>query len=453
MSPQEQAFWDRVLGLAVELFSPKTYEYFILDGKLLGVQNDLAHIQIPEVKQLFWKQNTKDIILTAGFEVFSREIKVQYHTDQEADEEFLDQDVKPTVVEESRPVFINSSLNNKYTFDNFIQGEGNRWPLGAALAVAEQPGTSYNPLFIYGGPGLGKTHLLNAIGNEVLQHNPSAKVKYITTEEFINRFVKSTRLGSEAMDELKAEFRQLDVLLIDDIQFLDSKTGTQDEFFNTFNALHGKGKQIVLTSDRAPKQLDGLTDRLVSRFSWGLTTDITPPDYETRVAIILEKTQDFPYSFQPEAIEYLANQFDSNVRELEGAIKNINLIAAVNKVDSIDIGLISQALRTIKSDKSSPSTSTSVIPIDKIQDEVSRFYGLTTKDLKGPKRVQNIAFARQVAMYLTRMLTDYSLPKIGKEFGGRDHSTVLHSYNKIKSALEEDEALGTEIDAITKKLK
>lgn len=450
MTPQEQAFWERVLDLAVEQFSPKTYEFFILDGKLLGVQNELAHIQLPEVKQLFWKQNTADIILTAGFEIFGRELKAQYHTDQEGDEEFLDQDVKPIMVAESRPSFVDSSLNGKYTFDNFIQGEGNRWPLGAALAVAEQPGSTYNPLFIWGGPGLGKTHLLNAIGNEVLNQNPSARVKYITTEEFVNEYVNSTRLNK--MEELKQEFRHLDVLLIDDIQYLANKTGTQEEFFNTFNALHSNGKQIVLTSDRAPAQLDGLEQRLVTRFGWGLTTDITPPDYETRVAILLEKTQDFSYKFKPEAIEYLANQFDSNVRELEGALKNINLIATVNKVDEIGIDLIAQALRAIKSETST-ETSVRVIPIEQIQEEVSRFYGLTTKDLKGPKRVQNIAFARQVAMYLIRTLTDYSLPKIGDEFGGRDHSTVLHSYNKIKAALEDDMALRTEIETITQKLK
>ena len=344
---------------------------------------------------------------------------------------------------------IQTGLRKKYTFDNFIQGDENRWSVAASLAVADSPGATYNPLFIYGGPGLGKTHLLNAIGNKVLHDNPQARIKYITAENFINEFVVHIRL--DKMDELKLKYRHLDVLLIDDIQSLAKKStqATQEEFFNTFNVLHNNNKQIVLTSDRNPDQLNEMEERLVTRFKWGLTVNITPPDFETRVAILTNKIMDYDYHFPPETIEYLAGQFDSNVRDLEGALKDISLVANVRQLDTITVEVAAEAIRARKMD----GPKLTLIPIEDIQTEVGKFYNVTVKEIKATKRTQNIVLARQVAMYLAREMTDNSLPKIGKEFGGRDHSTVLHAYNKIKNMIAQDDSLRIEIDTIKNKIK
>ncbi|MGT2742588.1 chromosomal replication initiator protein DnaA [Streptococcus plurextorum] len=453
MTENEQLFWNRILELAKEKFSQPVFDFFIADAKLLGVSNQVATIFLEEKKELYWKSNLTDIVLTAGFEVFNQEIWIDYSYEDLSEHdvaEVLHGPAQSLLSKEATnlPV-ISSDLNSKYRFDNFISGKGSQWALAAALAVSGSPGTQYNPLFIWGGPGLGKTHLLNAIGNSVLEDNPRARVKYITTENFINEFTTAIRLGT--MEELKEQFRHLDVLLIDDIQYMAKKTmaGTQEEFFNTFNALHANNKQIVLTSDRSPDHLDNLEERLVSRFSWGLTQDITPPDYETRIAILQDKIQDYPYHFLPEAIEYLAGQFDSNVRELEGALKNINLVASFKKVDTITVDITAEAIRAKKQE----TITTSVIPIEEIQNQVGKFYGVSVKEIKSTKRNQNIVLARQVAIFLARELTDNSLPKIGKEFGGRDHSTILHAYNKIKNSLQIDDSLRIEIDTLRQKFR
>ena len=295
MTENEQIFWNRVLELAKSQLKQATYEFFVLDARLIQIEQNTATIYLDPMKELFWDKNLKPIILTAGFEVYNAEIVVNYVFEEDlankqAVEEATSQ-VLQTPQKNHLPQ-VDSDLNTKYTFDNFVQGDENRWAFSASYAVADAPGTTYNPLFIWGGPGLGKTHLLNAIGNAVLQNNPKARVKYITAENFINEFVIHIRL--DTMEELKEKFRNLDVLLIDDIQSLAKKTlsGTQEEFFNTFNALYDNNKQIVLTSDRTPDHLDNLEQRLVTRFKWGLTINITPPDFETRVAILTNKTQE-----------------------------------------------------------------------------------------------------------------------------------------------------------------
>lgn len=454
MTEKEHFFWNKLLELAKEELTQATFDYYVLDTKLIKIQDNVATILLEEVKKLFWEKNMQSFILMTGFEVYNSEIKVEYVFD-----EALVSETKPTLAnndfsnkrEQQTPDLptLNSDLNSKYTFDNFIQGDENRWSVAASLAVADSPGATYNPLFIYGGPGLGKTHLLNAIGNAVLQNNPNARVKYITAENFINEFVIHIRL--DTMEELKEKFRNLDVLLIDDIQSLAKKTlsGTQEEFFNTFNALYDNNKQIVLTSDRTPDHLDNLEQRLVTRFKWGLTINITPPDFETRVAILTNKTQEYNYIFPQDTIEYLAGQFDSNVRDLEGALKDISLVASIKKIETITVDVASEAIRARKQD----DPKMTVIPIDEIQSQVGKFYGVTVKEIKATKRTQDIVLARQVAMYLAREMTDNSLPKIGKEFGGRDHSTVLHAYNKIKNMLAQDDSLRIEIETIKNKIK
>ncbi|MBJ8350068.1 chromosomal replication initiator protein DnaA [Streptococcus sp. CSL7508-lung] len=451
MMSNEQIFWNRLIELAQEKLRQTAFDYYIADAKLIKVENNVATIFIEEKnKKLFWEKNLKPAILTAGFEIYDAEITAEYvfedfltRTESTKQPDFLSQPTRP--LQELTPV--ENDLNPKYRFDNFIQGPGSQWAFAAARAVAETPGITYNPLFIWGGPGLGKTHLLNAIGNFIVENDPKARIKYITTEEFISEYVTHIRL--KTIDELKNQFRNLDVLLIDDIQSLAKKPGTQEEFFHTFNALRDKNKQIVLTSDRSPDQLNDLENRLVTRFSWGLTQDITPPEFETRVAILQEKIKEYTYDFPQETIEYLAGQFDSNVRELEGALKDINLVASTKKVSTITIELVVEAIRARKQEK----PIIKVIPIEMIQEQVGKFYGVTTKEIKSTKRNQNIVLARQVAIFLVREMTDNSLPKIGKEFGGRDHSTVLYAYNKIKNMLAQDDNLMIEIKSIKNTIK
>lgn len=451
MTENEQIFWNRVLELAQSQLKLATYEFFVLDARLLQVEQHTATIYLDPMKELFWDKNLKPIVLTAGFEVYNAEIIVNYVFEEDLTQQITSNQQSQTLSTSKKNNLpqVNSDLNQKYNFANFVQGDENRWAFSASFAVADAPGTTYNPLFIWGGPGLGKTHLLNAIGNAVLLNNPRARVKYITAENFINEFVIHIRL--DTMEELKEKFRNLDVLLIDDIQSLAKKTlsGTQEEFFNTFNALYDNNKQIVLTSDRTPDHLDNLEQRLVTRFKWGLTINITPPDFETRVAILTNKTQEYNYKFPQDTIEYLAGQFDSNVRDLEGALKDISLVASIKEIDTITVDVAAEAIRARKQD----SPKMTIIPIDEIQNQVGKFYGVTVKEIKATKRTQDIVLARQVAMYLTREMTDNSLPKIGKEFGGRDHSTVLHAYNKIKNILVQDDSLRIEIETIKNKIK
>ncbi|MDY3025182.1 MAG: chromosomal replication initiator protein DnaA [Streptococcus hyovaginalis] len=455
MTENERIFWNRVLELAHSQLKQATFDFFVTDAKLVKIENDVATILLDsEVKELFWEKNLQPFTLTAGFEIFNTEIRNQYIFSEEDLEPLNTFQVEQSTEQHSpnnvAVPHIESNLNNKYSFQNFVQGDENRWAVAASMAVAEVPGTTYNPLFIYGGPGLGKTHLLNAIGNAVLNTNPNARIRYITAENFMNEFTKHLRLNT--MDELKENFRTLDVLLIDDIQSLPKKTtnaGIQEEFFNTFNTLHANNKQIVLTSDRNPDHLNDLEDRLVTRFKWGLTVDITPPDFETRVAILTNKIQEYAFDFPNETIEYLAGQFDSNVRDLEGALKDISLVANFKKLQVITVEVAAEAIRARKKD----GPQVTVIPIEEIQAIVGKFYGVTVKEIKATKRTQNIVLARQVAMYLAREMTDNSLPKIGKEFGGRDHSTVLHAYNKIKNMLAQDESLRIELETLKNKIK
>lgn len=451
MSQQDEQFWQRVRELAKGQFGQAAYEFYIYPTQLKSVDGDQVVILLDNpMKLLFWQKNLPSIITMAGFEVYGLEMKISYKFSDDFEEkvakraEEKSEPVPLTKIESPRP---KANVNPKYTFKNFIQGEGNKWAKAASLAVAEKPGDIYNPLFIYGGPGLGKTHLLNAIGNEILKHSPQARIIYVSTENFINDFIKHIQL--DKMTEFKDKYRNLDLLLIDDIQSLKNKNSTQEEFFNTFNDLYTQGKQIVLTSDRSPENLENLEDRLVSRFSWGLTQDITPPDFETRIAILRSKTENFDFDFTDDTLAYIAGQFDNNVRDLEGALKNISLLARTKQINLITVDIAAEAIRARKQE----NPFISVVPIEKIQEEVGRFYGVSLKEIKGTKRVQNIVLARQVAMYLAREMTDNSLPKIGKEFGNRDHSTVLHAYNKIRSILEKDESLAIEIQTIRNKIK
>ena len=454
---REETFWNRVIELSKKTFKKEIFDYFVLTSRLIKVDQQEAIIYLDaEVKKLFWEENMTKVILTAGFEIYAVELTISYQfnlEEEEEEKEFIplsemnrDYAVSHSPIVDLPP--IQTGLRKKYTFDNFVSGDGNQWALAAALAVSENLATTYNPLFIYGGPGLGKTHLLNAIGNQIMENYPNARVKYIPAESFINEFLERLRLND--MDTFKKTYRNLDLLLIDDIQSLGGKkVTTQEEFFNTFNALYGDNKQIVLTSDRSPDHLDSLEERLVTRFKWGLTQNITPPDFETRIAILRNKIEDLDFTFPDDTLEYLAGQFDSNVRDLEGALNDISLVARVKKIKDITIDVAAEAIRARKNE----TLQITVIPIEKIQTEVGKFYNVSVNEMKGSRRVQNIVLARQVAMYLAREMTDNSLPRIGREFGGKDHTTVMHAYEKIKGMIEIDDNLRLEIQTIKKKLK
>ena len=331
-------------------------------------------------------------------------------------------------------------LNPKYTFDTFVIGKGNQMAHAAALVVAEDPGSIYNPLFFYGGVGLGKTHLMHAIGHQMLLKRPNAKIKYVSSENFTNDFIYS--IQKNRMEEFRNEYRTVDLLLVDDIQFLVNKEGTQEEFFNTFEELYRNNKQIVLTSDRLPNEIPTLPERLVSRFAWGLSVDITPPDLETRTAILRTKAEAENLEIPDDTLSYIAGQIDSNIRELEGALVRVQAFATMQNAD-ITTSLAAEALKALKNTQ--PLTQ---VTIQDIQEQVAKYYHVQVKDLKGKKRVKTIVVPRQIAMYLARELTDHSLPKIGAEFGGKDHTTVIHAHEKIQQLLGSNTQLQEEIAEI-----
>ncbi|WP_442602508.1 chromosomal replication initiator protein DnaA [Paenibacillus sp. KN14-4R] len=336
-------------------------------------------------------------------------------------------------------------MNSRYTFDTFVIGSGNRFAHAASLAVAEAPAKAYNPLFLYGGVGLGKTHLMHAIGHYVLEHNEPSRVLYISSEKFTNEFINAIR--DNRGEGFRNKYRNIDVLLIDDIQFLAGKERIQEEFFHTFNALHEEGKQIIISSDRPPKEIPTLEDRLRSRFEWGLITDIQPPDLETRIAILRKKAKAENLEIPNEAMVYIANQIDTNIRELEGALIRVVAYSSLTNQD-ITVHLAAEALKDII-----PSARPKVITIQDIQQRVGEFYGLKLEDFKARKRTKAVAFPRQVAMYLSRELTDFSLPKIGEAFGGRDHTTVIHAHEKIFELLKTDQELYKIMNSLIEKVK
>ncbi|MCR6098476.1 chromosomal replication initiator protein DnaA [Salipaludibacillus agaradhaerens] len=336
-------------------------------------------------------------------------------------------------------------LNPKYTFDTFVIGSGNRFAHAASLAVAEAPAKAYNPLFIYGGVGLGKTHLMHAIGHYVIDHNPDAKVVYLSSEKFTNEFINSIR-DNKAV-HFRNKYRNVDVLLIDDIQFLAGKEQTQEEFFHTFNSLHEERKQIVISSDRPPKEIPTLEDRLRSRFEWGLITDITPPDLETRIAILRKKAKAENLDIPNEVMLYIANQIDTNIRELEGAlIRVVAYSSLINQDMNADLAAV--ALKDII-----PNSKPKKITIQDVQKSVAATFQIKVDDLKAKKRTKTVAYPRQIAMYLSREMTDNSLPKIGDEFGGRDHTTVIHAHEKISRLFTTDEELQKQIQDIKDQLR
>ncbi|WP_409272878.1 chromosomal replication initiator protein DnaA [Neobacillus sp. SCS-31] len=440
--------WNAALATIETKISKPSFDTWLKSTKAHSLQGNTLVVTAPNEFARDWlEERYAPLISEILYEITGEELEAKFIIPQVKDDEEpeLALPKKKHRKEEENYDIPQTMLNPKYTFDTFVIGSGNRFAHAASLAVAEAPAKAYNPLFIYGGVGLGKTHLMHAIGHYVLEHNPSAKVVYLSSEKFTNEFINSIR-DNKAI-EFRNKYRKVDVLLIDDIQFLAGKESTQEEFFHTFNTLHEESKQIIISSDRPPKEIPTLEDRLRSRFEWGLITDITPPDLETRIAILRKKAKAEGLDIPNEVMLYIANQIDSNIRELEGAlIRVVAYSSLINK--DINADLAAEALKDII-----PSSKPKIVTILDIQKAVGQQFNVKLEDFKAKKRTKSVAFPRQVAMYLSRELTDFSLPKIGEEFGGRDHTTVIHAHEKISKLLATDAQLQKQVKELNELLK
>ncbi|WP_202081572.1 chromosomal replication initiator protein DnaA [Caldalkalibacillus salinus] len=443
--------WSQALGVIQKKVSKPSFDTWLKATSAHSLKGDQLVITAPNEFARDWLESRYlELISDTIYDITGSQLDVKFIIPQNQQVDDLDLDLafqKSKQLEQNQPQEDQhqSMLNPKYVFDSFVIGTGNRFAHAASLAVAEAPAKAYNPLFIYGGVGLGKTHLMHAIGHYIVEHNPSAKVVYLSSEKFTNEFINAIQNNKTV--EFRNKYRNVDILLIDDIQFLAGKEQTQVEFFHTFNSLHEDRKQIVISSDRPPKEIPTLEDRLRSRFEWGLITDITPPDLETRIAILRKKAKSEQLDIPNEVLVYIANQIDTNIRELEGAlIRVVAYSSLVNQDMTAD--LAAEALKDII-----PSNKPTFITIQKIQQIVAEQYELKIEDFKAKKRTKAVAFPRQIAMYLSRELTDASLPKIGEEFGGRDHTTVIHAQDKIKKALQTDPNLEKTMQDLTDAIK
>ncbi|EEG76921.1 chromosomal replication initiator protein DnaA [Dethiobacter alkaliphilus] len=442
--------WQATLDKISEKMSKPSFETWLKTTRPVSLSDDTLVISVPNDFTKDWLQGRYAEMITETLQdVSNKNYHVHFITPRINEDETFDtsgeKETAPRLKQVEEPKLSSSWLNPKYTFDTFVIGNSNRFAHAASLAVSEAPARAYNPLFIYGGVGLGKTHLMHAIGHHVLENIPSYRVLYISSEKFTNEFINSIR-DNKTVD-FRNKYRNIDVLLIDDIQFLAGKEQTQEEFFHTFNALHENNKQIIISSDRPPKEIPTLEDRLRSRFEWGLITDIQSPDLETRIAILRKKAHSEKITVANDVMLYIANNIVTNIRELEGAfIRVIAYSSLTNR--NIDVSLAEEALQGILSQKNRPK----FITIERIQKETCEHFALKPEELKAKKRTRNVALPRQVAMYLSRELTDASLPKIGEEFGGRDHTTVMHAHKKILQDMRNNNELRGTIEQIIEKI-
>ena len=433
--------WQAALAVLERQLSKHQYETWLLPCRAQSVSgNTLYVVAATEFNRNWLDNNYTTSVQKALSSIIDRDIAVKFilsNGEQPA--------AAPAPVSLDKPLEDVLQLNPRYTFDSFVIGESNRFAHAASLAVAEAPAKAYNPLFIYGGVGLGKTHLMHAIGHFVLSQYPHLKVLYISCEKFTNDFISSIQLRKTV--EFRARYRNIDLLLVDDIQFLAGKEQTQEEFFHTFNALHGANKQIIISSDRPPKEIATLEDRLRSRFEWGLITDIQAPDFETRVAILRQKADAESFQIPLDLTAYLAGRIASNIRELEGALIRVMAYTSFSK-RAVTRELIDEVLRGLY-----PEDKAKVLSIGGIQRVVAAHFGLKVEDLTAKKRTRNISLPRQIAMYLVRKHTDASLPRIGEEFGGRDHTTVMHACDKIQQDLASEPGFALIMRELEDKIK
>ncbi|MEK7652021.1 MAG: chromosomal replication initiator protein DnaA [Patescibacteria group bacterium] len=448
-----QQLWQAILGNLEVSLSKANFTTWFKNTAILEKNDDHIIVSVPNGFTKEWLQNKYNIEIAKALKMIAPEIKeVRYQVlggntpSPKTTTETNQRTVSATQAQTTqRPTNTQNThgLNPKYAFETFITGKGNELAHAACAAIAKNPGQVYNPLFLYGGVGLGKTHLMQAVGHEVLKTNPQAKVLYVTSEKFTNEFVQAISLGKVA--QFKELYRNVDLLMIDDIQFLAGKEQTQEEFFHTFNTLHQNNKQIILSSDRLPKDIPAIEERLVSRFEWGMIADIQAPDFETRLAILRSKAGEKHYEVSTEVLTHIAETIQSNIRELEGALNRLMVYCQLNntkptleQVKSVLVGVASAKKR--------------VVSVKKLMEVVSDFYNITTEDLLKQSRRKEFVKPRQIAMFLMRKQLENSFPSIGDHFGGRDHTTVMHAVDKISKLMSEKESLKQEIDLIVNKL-
>lgn len=444
-----ELIWENFLNTIQTNLSEITFETWFKETKLIELEDDFIKILVPDVlHKKHLKENYNDMVEETFNEITGSNFKVEYFLEEELNSNIkINTDIigVPTSVQNN----FNSNLNKEYNFNTFIVGKSNKFARATALAIAEQPGKMYNPLFIYAKSGLGKTHLIHAIGNYIVE-NSNKKVLYVTCEQFANDFISLYRKNKDEtnfinVDNFKNKYRSVDVLIIDDIQYLEIANKTQQEFFNTFNDLHSNNKQIIITSDRSPDDLQKLEERLRTRFNWGITVNIEPPDFDLRLAIINKKIKDkFPdCNFQEDAKEYIASICTEHVRKIEGAINRVIAYSTIMNENTIDSNIANEALKDFFK-----ISIVSKNKVDQVQQIVANHYNISIDDLKSKKRNANIAIPRQIAMYICRIIVGETLPKIGLAFGGKDHTTVMHSVDKIKKEITVNTQLEMEINKI-----
>ncbi len=436
-----ESLWTEVSGRLKGALNDTTYGTWFGDVSSRELTDEAFVLSVPNDFTREWIEgHFLDLIGAAVRDAGGTERQIQLSVEQEVEPAGPKQQEAATP---ARPAF---DMSQKYTFDSFVIGSSNRFAHAAALAVAESPAQAYNPLFIYGGTGLGKTHLLQAVGGYVGEHSKKLSVRYITSETFMNDFINSLR--DKRIEGFKQRYRTYDLLLIDDIQFLEHKERIQEEFFHTFNSLYEAGRQIVISSDRPPREISTLEERLRSRFEWGLITDIQPPDLETRIAILRKKVKtDGIHVPDPQVLTFIAGRVSTNIRELEGALTRVVAFSSLT-ARPMTVELAQDVLKDVFPQGEAPEVS-----IERIQTAVTERFGLSMEELCGDRRSQNIVYPRQVAMYLSRELTDASLPKIGREFGGRDHTTVIHATSKIARLIREDRSVYNLVQELTARIK
>ncbi|MDH7603803.1 MAG: chromosomal replication initiator protein DnaA [Melioribacter sp.] len=443
--------WKECLNIIRNNVSYMTYHTWFLPIKPFEFNNNTLKIFVPNHFFIEWiEEHYNTLINNVINQVLGSDGKLVYIVLEEKEEPtenelIITKKEEPSLSNVPQQKQYETFLNPRYTFENFIKGEGNQLARAAAYAIAENPGqTSFNPLFIYGGVGLGKTHLMHAIGNKILERTPEKRVIYISSDAFTVEFVES--IQSDKVNEFSSFYKSMDVLIIDDIQLLVGKEKTLDLFFQIFNTLHHNGKQIVLSSDKPPKELKGLNERLISRFSWGLTADIQPPDFETRVAILKNKSENYGINLPNEFLEYIAYNITSNIRELEGCLIKLLATSSLNSKE-IDFELVKKTVKEVSTNKQVN------ISIDIITKVVCDFYNVDENKVREKNRRKEVVLARQIAMYLSKTLTKSSLKTIGLHFGGRDHSTVIHACSSIEELIKTDMKLKETIDFLKNKIE
>lgn len=443
--------WQEILDLVKKEheLADVSFRTWLAPLKVHSVEKDTAYIMVPQKHEQmgldYVRRKFTLPIIVAVAEITGREYDIQFILPSDAEQMESQKQPQPAVHAEAASERTN--LNPKYTFDTFVVGSNNKFAHAASLAVAESPGEIYNPLFLYGGVGLGKTHLMHSIAHFILEKNPSTRIQYATSEEFTNELIEAIRNGNNtAMSKFREKYRNIDVLLIDDVQFIIGKESTQEEFFHTFNTLHGAKKQIILSSDRPPKDMEILEERIRSRFEWGLLADISLPDYETRMAILRKKEEMDGYKIDDAIIEYIAQNIKSNIRELEGSLNKIIAYANLEKRE-ITMELAEEVLKDIIS----PNEKKIITPT-LIIDTIAEHFSITPAEIAGSKRNSKIVFPRQIAMYLCRELTEVPLKSIGQYLGGRDHTTIMHGCEKIEKEINTSENTRNIIEILKKKI-